>query len=493
MSSPHIAIIGGGSGGIAMAVTLKRAGFDNFTILESEQAAGGTWYHNHYPGAACDIPSHLYSFSFKLNPNWSSSHGTAAEIRAYIEDIIDAYDLRPAIRFGRTVKECKWLEDEGVWQVLCESGEDERYDVVVSAIGQFNIPKFPNLPGIERFKGPKFHSARWEHDHDLSGKRIAHIGTGSTAAQTVPELAKVASRLYVFQREPGWILPKQEMPVSDQEREKFRRQPWRIRLERLKLYRLFESLHSVRTIGSDLWTATRDNCLRELERQVTDPEVREKLTPKYPIMCKRPVFSNVYLPTFNRPNVELVTAPIKGLTENSVVLQDGQEIEVDVVVFSTGFSSSNLLSQITVTGSGGADLHAAWREHGGAYAYLGMAVPSFPNFFMILGPNTIIPTSLMLIQEKQARFILRAIKRIGRAKRRAVEVRRDIALRYDAWVQSGFEGHPMTVGGCNTYSRDENGRITTIFPHSCSKYLALCVLAPFFALKTSRIKSAAPR
>lgn len=470
--SINVAIIGAGLGGIGLAVRLKKAGIDDFTVFERSSGPGGVWHANRYPGAAVDIPSALYTYSFKKTMAWEREHATGPELLEYIDEVIDENDIRGHFEFDTAVMALRWDEWDQHWDVELASGETRAFKIVVPAVGMLSIPNYPTLPGMADFEGEMFHTARWE-DHDLSDKTVAYIGAGSTAGQAVPAVAQGAKSLLVFQREPGWVLPKQDEEITPAHRARVRAQPWLLWRRRWEVFRQFESMGSVTEIGSPEARQFEQLALGALE-VVEDPEVRAALTPSYPIMCKRPVMADSsYFEAFNRPNVELVPKAVEGFTADGIVTADGVERKVDAVILSTGFQATNYLATIEVTGRNGERLEDVWEQAGGPFAFLGLAVPRFPNLFMIYGPNSNVLTSIIFVGECQARFITRVIRRMLRRGWGTVQVRAGIAQAFRSWVDNGLADHPSAVGGCNNYFVNANGKIVTLFPGNAKLFWAL--------------------
>ncbi|HTM84032.1 MAG TPA: NAD(P)/FAD-dependent oxidoreductase, partial [Mycobacterium sp.] len=390
VSSPgsdlSVGIIGAGPGGLALGILLRRAGMPNFTIFDREDGVGGTWRINTYPGLACDVKSHLYSYSFDLNPHWSRQWSRQPEILAYFERCATDYGLDPHLRLGTEIGSARWEDERRQWCLTTTDGTEHRFDMVVSAVGLFTQPVLPDLLEEQPFTGTVMHSARWDHSVRLDGAKIAVLGTGSTAAQLVPALAEIAEKVYSVQRSPTWILPKPDRPYTPREHWVFARIPWAKRLYRIRLWLRSEANISVIENGSDKTRAFTATARELLGSNIADEQLRAALTPDHPLGCKRLVFSSEYLPALARRNVEVVASPAKVLRSRSLVTEDGTECEVDAVVFATGYAAADYLGQIEVAGEGGITLRQAWRD--GPRAYLGMAMPGFPNFFMLYGPNT---------------------------------------------------------------------------------------------------------
>jgi cyclohexanone monooxygenase len=467
-TSLSIGIIGAGPGGLALGILLGRAGFHDFTIFDREEDVGGTWRINTYPGLACDVKSHLYSYSFDLNPNWSRLWSGQPEILAYFQRCADKYGLRPHLRLRTDIRAARWDEETQRWCLTTAEGEQHHFDVVVSAVGLFTRPLMPELVEQEPFAGTVMHSSRWDHSVPLDGARVAVLGTGSTASQLVPELAKVADKVYSVQRSPTWILPKPDRHYTRRERWAFANLPFAKRLYRTRLWLRSESNISVIEHGSEKTQEFREIALGMLEKSVADQELRRKLTPDHPMGCKRLVFSSDYLPALTQPNVEVVTSPARYLRTQSLVTEDGTEREVDVVVCATGYAAADYLGQLDVVGERGTPLRETWSD--GAHAYLGMAVPGFPNFFMLYGPNTNVGSnSVIFMLEAQARYIVRALKYLRRRRKTYLAVRPSALADFVGKVDRWMVGTVWTTQ-CSNYFRAPNGRVVTQWPRSARSF-----------------------
>jgi cyclohexanone monooxygenase len=463
-----LGIIGAGPGGLALGILLARAGFHDFTIFDREDDVGGTWRINTYPGLACDVKSHLYSYSFDLNPRWSRLWSPQPEILAYFQRCADEYGLRPHLKLRTEIRSARWDEETQRWCLTTTAGEQHHFNVVVSAVGLFTRPVLPDLVEEEPFTGTVMHSSRWDHSVQLEGARVAVLGTGSTASQLVPELAKVAGKVYSVQRSPTWILPKPDRPYTRRERWVFAHVPFAKKLYRTRLWLRSESNISVIEHGSEKTLAFNAIALRMLEKTVGDEELRRKLTPDHPMGCKRLVFSSDYLPALSRPNVEVVSSPARYLKARSLVTEDGTERDVDVVVCATGYAAADYLGQLDVAGERGITLREVWRE--GAHAYLGMAVPGFPNFFMLYGPNTNVGSnSVIFMLEAQARYIVRALKYMRRKGKTYIAVRPPALADFVAKIDRWMNGTVWTTQ-CSNYFRAANGRVVTQWPRSARSF-----------------------
>ncbi len=471
------AIIGSGFSGLCAAIQLRQVGFKHIQILEKAQEVGGTWRENTYPGAACDVQSHLYSLSFAPNPNWSHVYSGWQEIQRYLVDVSYEYGLRPYIRFGAEVTAADYDEAAQLWRIRLASGDSLQARTLVIGTGPLHVPQFPNIKGLDCFEGPVFHSAQWNHEVDLSGKRVASIGTGGSAVQYVPEVAKQAEHLTVFQRSAAWVLPRNERAYTGFEKACFRRIPgWR-RLYRSWLYWLNESrilpFRHPFFIQSFQWMA-----LWNLRRAVKDKALRKKLTPDYTIGCKRILISNQYYTAFNRSNVSLETDGIVEIRQRSIVTRDAagaeHEHEVDALILGTGFVADPLhyMKDMPIRGIGGQKLLEAWAEN--AEAYLGMTVTGFPNLFMMVGPNTGLGhNSVVFMIEAQAKYIANALselrERNGGELGGAIEVKAETQRAFNEKIQKDLKGTVWQTG-CNSWYLQGNGNNFTLWPKSTANY-----------------------
>jgi len=460
----RIAVIGAGPGGLCMAIQLKRAGFDDFVVFEKAHGVGGTWWHNRYPGAACDVPSHLYSYSFEPKPDWSRSYADQPEIQAYFEACVEKYALAPHLRLGAAVKSAAWDDERCVWRLATAAGEVLEVDILISALGMFNELHWPDIPGLDEFRGTKFHSARWDREHDLSGETVGVIGSAASAVQFVPEIAKRVGQIHLYQRTANWVLPKEDEPFSAEQIERLRTDPEAMRKLRSEI---FETLDAVITFSNSELLRNADAAGRQALSVVKDHELRHKLTPTHPYGCKRPLLSNFYYETFNRDNVELVTEPIERISADSIVSVDGVARRVDTIVLSTGFATTMYLSALEVSGRGGRKLDESWND--GAQAHLGIATSGFPNLFMLYGPNTNNGSIIYMI-ECQVDCIVRQIERMAQEGIDWVDVRPDVMQRYNEEIQRDIEGVEVWQADCLGYYRTPSGRIVTQWPHTMAEY-----------------------
>jgi cation diffusion facilitator CzcD-associated flavoprotein CzcO len=458
-----VAVLGAGFAGLAMAVRLRDRGVTDFVVLERGDDVGGTWRDNTYPGAACDVPSHLYSLSFAPNPDWTRSFSAQPEIQAYLRRVADTCGVRPHLRPGHTVTGATWNEGEQRWTVETDRG-DFSARIVVSAVGALSEPVAPDLPGLDTFGGTVFHSARWRHDHDLTGERVAVVGTGASAIQFVPQIAPDVAHLTLFQRTPPWVLPRHDRPIPRAERALYRRLPALQRLARSAIYWGRETYAYAYTRNLRLLRLPEAIARRHLARQVPDPELRAKLAPTYRLGCKRTLISNDYYPALTRPNVSVETAGIAEVREHSVVTAEGTEHPVDTIVLGTGFAVTDLPIAHVLRGRAGRLLADVWAD-GGMRAHRGTTVAGFPNFFLLVGPNTGLGhTSQVYMIEQQVGFVAAALDLLDGSGAATLEVRPEAVLADDAEVQARMAETVWTTGGCSSWYLDADGRNTTLWP-----------------------------
>jgi cation diffusion facilitator CzcD-associated flavoprotein CzcO len=455
--TPRVGIIGTGFSGVAIAAELQTLGIHSFTLLEKADEVGGVWRDNTYPGAACDVPSHLYSFSWKPNPDWSLRFAPQAEIHAYLQDAARERGLLPHIRFGVEVVRAVWSDATATWDVHLDTGEILTFDVLVAGTGQLNRPAVPALPGIDGFEGVHFHSARWDHDADLSGRRVVVIGTGASAIQFVPHVAEVAEQVTVVQRSAPWVVAKGDRGYSRLERTVFDKVPGWGRAYRAYLYLRSEGRWPAFSGNPLAGRAATEMANRHLRRAVEDPQLRERLTPDYPIGCKRILQSNEWYPALARPNVDVVDGGVTRVEPDAVILSDGTRLPCDAIVWGTGFRTTEFLAPIELLGRAGTDLNEAWRD--GAEAHLGITVAGFPNLFLMYGPNTNLGhNSIIFMLECQARYIGQAVHAITEQDLASVEVREDTHRRFNDSLQRRLR-ESIWSGNCDSWYVDENGRI----------------------------------
>jgi cation diffusion facilitator CzcD-associated flavoprotein CzcO len=460
-----VLIVGAGFGGIAAAIELRQDGFDDVTVLERGPGIGGTWLYNTYPGCACDVPSHLYSFSYAQRADWSRLCSPQEEILTYLRAVARDYGVDRLVVPNTDVTSCAWDDQTCGWTVESSDGRTWEADAVVIATGQLHQPAAPPLDGS--FEGHSFHSARWDHGYDLRGKRVAVIGTGASAVQFVPEVAKDATRLFVFQRTGNWFFPRKNMVYPRWLKAVFKYVPGVERLRRWGLYQYTEGLtltiRNPRTWGKIGWARSA----LFMRWQLRDPDVRRKVWPDYTFGCKRILFSSWFLPALQRPNVELVTERIAGLRERGIVTADGTEREVDCIIYGTGFRTTDFMFPMEITGRNGASLRDTWA--GGPHAHLGIAVPGFPSMFVMYGPNTNTSGgSIITYEEAQASYIRQALEHVRNRGAAAIEVRAEVEALSDRETQAGFAGTAWL--DCDSWYRDEHGRIVTNWPRYMRDY-----------------------
>jgi cyclohexanone monooxygenase len=460
----RIGVIGAGPGGICMGIQLKLAGYDDFVILEQAPGLGGTWWYNDYPGCACDVPSYLYSFSFEQKNDWSRPYGRQSEIRAYLEHCVERYGVTPHLRLGVCVESASWDDERVVWRLVTDQGETFSFDVLISATGLFGVPSFPDIAGIDKFSGRLFHSARWDHGHDLTGETVAVIGSAASAVQFVPEIAKIVGQLDIYQRTPNWVHPRRASFTEDQ-MVRFRTDRSAVQQERDEVWNL---VNATQTFSNpEILRQSTEICLDNLAC-VDNPDTRRKLTPDYPLGCKRVLMSSDWYPTFNQSNVALVIEPIAAITPTAIMTADGAERPVDTIIFATGFETGRYLSTLDVTGQNGRRLADAWSQ--GAQAYLGITVSGFPNLFMLYGPNTNNGSIIFQI-ECQVAYALRQIRRLDDEHLAWIGVKAEVMESYNHQLQHDLNNVKVwNNGSCSNYYRAASGRIVTQWPHGMDTY-----------------------
>jgi cation diffusion facilitator CzcD-associated flavoprotein CzcO len=466
-----IVIIGAGFAGIGAGIQLKKAGIHSFTIFERAGEIGGTWRDNTYPGAACDVPSHVYSYSFEQNPGWTRRYADSAEIQAYLLGCVEKHDLRRHMRFNTAIENAVFEEGGGVWTLTTSEGEPFTARAVVSGVGGLVDPSYPDIKGIENFRGERIHTARWNHDYDLTHKRVAVIGTGASAIQVIPTIAPSVGKLSVFQRTAAWVLPKLDAPISERTKRRFLRHPLALKLRRWLLYWFSEALGPIIMLDAPRLSRIGERrSERHLERSVSDPVLREKLRPHFQFGCKRMLVSDDYWPALERDNVELVTDRITEIRAGSIATADGRDHPVDAIVFATGFAVQITSPPFPVTGLGGLRLEEAWKN--GATAYKGVAVAGFPNWFILMGPNTGPGhTSVLIYTEAQIRYALQAIRKMIAEDIRYVSVKKAVQDRYNEGLQGRMK-HTVWSSGCKSWYLGEDGTNHALYPGFASEYLA---------------------
>lgn len=466
--APRIIIIGAGHAGLCLAINLKRAGFTDFVILEKGPRLGGTWRENTYPGAACDSPSFAYCFSFEQKTDWSRKWAPQPEILAYLEHCADAYGLRPHLRCDTEVIGARFDASVHRWRLETAAGETLEADILVSAVGQLNRPSVPPIPGLETFRGPRFHSANWDHAVPLEGKRVGVIGNAASAVQLVPAIAPRLESLRVFQRSANWMIEKNDRQYPAWEQALYARVPALARLYRWWLWLSYELRFPI-IREHPFFTERATRMAHEmLEEQVPDGELRRRLTPDYPIGAKRVLISDDYYPALQRDNVALVCEPIETVAADAIITRDGVRHPIDILILATGFDSTSFLAPMRITGPDGRTLETLWSD--GPEAYLGMSVAGLPNFFMMYGPNTNLGhNSIIFMIECQTRYILDCLRQMQQRGLAAIDLRPDVQQRHNRELARALEGTAWARVGRSWY-KDARGRITNNWPHSTATY-----------------------
>ena len=459
-----IVIVGTGFAGLCMAIKLKEAGIHDFVMLERGDDVGGTWRDNHYPGAACDVPSNVYSFSFEPNPDWTRSFPTQPELFEYQRHCARKYGLLPHVRLNADMASSRYDEATSTWTVTTRDGRQFVGQILVSGIGGLSNPAYPDIPGLDSFEGAAFHSATWDHTVDLRGKRVAVIGSGASAIQFVPQIASKVGRLDYYQRTPPWVLPKPDRPMKPWERTMFRALPITQKLYRWVTYWALE----MRVLGFTRFPAAMKMVenwgKRHINKHVKDPVLRAKLTPTYRAGCKRILMANDYYQAVARPNVDVITDRVQAVRPHSIVSADGREREVDVIIFGTGFKVQEPAPLGAFIGKGGVDLGSLWAQTGGE-AFRGTTVAGFPNLFIIIGPNTGLGhNSIIFMIEAQVRYIMDAIRTMRRRSLASVDVKPQAQVAYNARIQQMLGGTVWNTGGCKSWYLNAQGKNTTLWP-----------------------------
>jgi cation diffusion facilitator CzcD-associated flavoprotein CzcO len=466
---PSVLILGAGMSGLCMGIALKKAGFESFQILEKAAGIGGTWWDNTYPGAQCDVPSHLYSFSFELKPDWSRAYSPQAEIRDYMQHCARKYGLLPHIRCNTEVASARFDSAAGLWTLTLKNGEFLAANIFVCSGAPLNDPRLPDIPGLQDFKGRLFHTARWDNAFDFTGKRVAVIGNAASAVQLIPEIAPKVAKLFVFQRAANWIMPRPDRAFTAWERALYRL-PFVARAYRAYL----KWVHERHRLGLDPESAIGKLAAgfadRHLRKQVPDPELQQKLRPDYPMGCKRILLSNEYYPALQRSNVELVTTPIDHVTAQGMVTRDGELREVDTIVCATGFNATQMLSRVLIEGLPGNVLNETWNK--GAEAYHGVTVAGFPNFFLLLGPNTGTGhTSTLIFIEAQVDYALDCASELMQRGSAHLDVKAAAMREHNEKLQRALST-TVWAGGCGSWYKTAEGKIVALYPGFARDYVA---------------------
>jgi cation diffusion facilitator CzcD-associated flavoprotein CzcO len=458
----RIVIIGAGFGGIGLGIKLKASGLNDFVILEKSDQVGGVWRQNRYPGAACDVPSHLYSFSFEPYADWPHTYASQADILHYLIHCAQKYRLMPHIHFGAEVTDARWDEMSCRWVVRTSDGFVFETQSLVTATGQLSWPFWPQIRGLGNFSGTAFHSAEWRQDYDFSGKRVAVIGTGASAVQFIPAIAARVDKLYVFQRSAPYVFPKPGRAYSRWQKLLFRHVGATLKLSRLIIYLQHEFRAFAFVSYPKAMRAKRSAFRRYLQREIKNSDLRRRMIPNYYMGCKRILLSNDFYAAMDRPNVELVTDAIREIRQDAIISTDAAERKIDCIVLGTGFAATDFLVPMKITGSGGQDLQECWKS--GAEAHLGITIAGFPNFFMLYGPNTNLGhNSIVYMIESQIRYVVACLKRLCRGEIRTLEVKKEIQGRFNSKVQQRLR-RTVWAKGCTTWYRNAAGKNTTNWP-----------------------------
>lgn len=462
-------IIGTGFAGVGMAVQLMQRGIDNIVLLEKSGDVGGVWRDNRYPGAACDVPSHLYSYSFAPNYRWTRKYAQQDEIHGYIRHCADKFGVTPLVRFHQEVQSASYDDATSLWTVTTTAGEQYHTRALITAMGQLSRPLIPQLPGMETFTGESFHSANWRHDIDLTNKRVAVVGTGASAIQFVPAIVPKVKSLVLLQRTAAHVIPKDDGAYADVQRWAFERQPLLQQASRAWQFVTHEVMALAFNQVQSLRAQPEMRFKRLLKQQVKDPVLREKLTPTDPIGCKRILLSNDYFSALAQPHVQVVNGAVKAVDATGIVGGDGVHHDVDVIIYGTGFKATEFLSPLAITGSGGRDLHQQWRESG-AEAYLGITVSGFPNLFMMYGPNTNLGhSSIILMLESQMNYIVQCVEKLKAGDVRALNVRQVAQRQYNEQLQARLR-QSIWQSGCKSWYVNEQGKNVANWPGFTVEY-----------------------
>jgi cation diffusion facilitator CzcD-associated flavoprotein CzcO len=460
-------VVGGGFGGVGAAVMLRRAGYRDVSVFERGERVGGVWTNNTYPGAACDVPSHLYEFSFAPNPRWSRRFAPQAEIQAYLENVARHHQVLDQVHTSTEVTRARWDEKHSRWCLETSAGPHEA-DLLIAACGQLSVPKRPSIPGLASFAGPAFHTAEWRHDVELTGKRVAVIGTGCSAIQAVPAIQPIVARVEVFQRSPGWTIPKMDFAYSERTQRLFERFPLLQRLDRMAIFALMELGAAGMTTHPWMLGPFRALARRQITNAISDGELRAKVTPSDEIGCKRIMLTDDWYPTLAKPNVELITDPIAEVTPTGIRLEDGTERPADVLVLATGFQAHGFVAPMEIVGLGGRALADEWAEV--PRAYLGLSVPGFPNMFLLYGPNTNGGTgSVVYVIEAGVSHVIAALGELERARAREIEIQRQTAEAFDRELRAAL-GATVWHTGCTSWYLDDEGNDPNQWPWLWSTY-----------------------
>lgn len=454
MRQPKIIIVGAGMTGILLTIKLREAGISDITVLEKAAKVGGTWRENRYPGVACDVPAHMYTYSFEYNPEWSDFFAKGDEIQAYFEGVTEKYRVHEHIKFNQEVVKAE--REQGKWQISCKSGEEYEADFLIHATGILHHISLPDIKGLDSFEGEMFHTARWNHDIDFSGKRVGVIGTGSTAAQFIPELVNSGAEVSVFQRTPQWLLSMGAQTYSEKDKEKMRSRPGIIKRIRRRAEFGLEHIFTKAVTGHKLQGALLSwACKRYLKKSIKDPELRKKLTPSYTVGCKRVIVNNTFYEAIQKPNASLICEGIEGINQQGILTKDGRQHDLDVLVLSTGFKPFNFMRPMELTGRDGLHIDDAWGKK--IQCYRSLLVPNFPNMFLMLGPYTPIGNfSVIAMSEVQTQYVLKLIQAWREEQFDELDVKQDAVESFNQRMKAGIK-KTTWVGGCQSWYQDEEG------------------------------------
>jgi cation diffusion facilitator CzcD-associated flavoprotein CzcO len=466
-SELHIAVIGAGPAGIATGRELLKNGFTNFTIFDALDAPGGTWRLHDYPGLACDVWAHSYTFSYAPNPDWTASFVGQSEIQAYLARCATEFGLDPQIRLNTRITSAHY-QVGGSWKLRSESGDDFEFDVVINAMGNQHTPLFPDVAGMDLFQGPSWHGTRWNHDVDLKGKRVAVIGSAASAVQIIPELAKVVGHLTVLQRSANWIMPRRQKLYSEKQRQRVRRFPFLISLIRKWQAALMSQVQYAVTPGHKRMGQFQDMVIKFINRTISDPEMREQLTPDTDYGCKRGLVSDDFYPALTQDNVELVASGLQEVTPTGLITADGRRIEVDVIIYCTGYRILDF-DRIDVVGAHGRSMAEVMADK--PMAHKGIAVPDFPNYFFAVGPNgLVLNVSYFVTAEKNVETIVRLLDAKQSAGVGEIAVKEDAFRSYNEWMDDRFEGFSWGASNCSSYYRNSAGNAPFLFPGNFKQF-----------------------
>lgn len=462
-----VLVIGAGFSGVCMGVKLLEAGITDFVILEKEKGIGGTWYKNSYPGAACDVPSHFYCFSFAPNPDWSRVYSPQPEIQAYIKKCADDFGVTPYIQFDSGVEQIDFHNQNQIWSVHLPDGRTYSARHLVIGSGGLNTPSIPEITGLENFEGPVFHTARWRHDVDLNNKNVVVIGSAASAIQAVPKLAEIVENVVMFQRTPNYIAPRRDRAYTQAEKDAFRRSSLRLKMLRWKLFWRFDLLLAPLFKRRSRMRPRATRFINDFMKTVIkDPELQQKLTPSYELGCKRILISDDFYPALTRDNVSVVTEGIKEISQKTVIDDAGIHHKADVIVMATGFNLKKQMASIDLIGRDGRSLRNLWADE--VSAYHGVMVPGFPNAYFVTGPNTGVgSTSIVFMIESQISFIMRCLKEAGRNK--LIEPTEEATLSHNQMIQKDLS-QTVWATDCKSWYKDEAGRIETLYPHTARRF-----------------------